>query len=126
MPTYEYSCKKCKHEFEELVFDNEKIKCPKCGSVRLNKLFSAPNLILNSLDSAKTFGQCAAINSKRLGKEQLKIQESTDPVTIMKEQNSKLPWWRSGKVDGLPKEEKPLDTTKIKDVTKYIETGEKE
>lgn len=38
MPIYEYKCKKCNHKFEELVFGNKKMKCPKCGSDDLKKL----------------------------------------------------------------------------------------
>lgn len=40
MPIYEYKCQKCGHKFEKLVFGKEKIKCPKCGSTSLHKLFS--------------------------------------------------------------------------------------
>ena len=32
MPIFEYRCKKCEHEFEELVFNRKaKINCPECG-----------------------------------------------------------------------------------------------
>ncbi len=40
MPIYEYKCQKCGHKFEKLVFGKEKIKCPKCQSNILKKLFS--------------------------------------------------------------------------------------
>jgi len=41
MPIYEYRCSKCGQEFETLVRNsNEKIKCEKCGSARVEKLFS--------------------------------------------------------------------------------------
>lgn len=40
MPVYEYACKKCGHEFEELVFGSEKPGCPKCKSAQLEKKFS--------------------------------------------------------------------------------------
>jgi putative FmdB family regulatory protein len=40
MPVYEYVCRKCGHEFEELVFGAEKLDCPKCKSSRLEKKFS--------------------------------------------------------------------------------------
>ena len=42
MPIYEYVCKDCKHEFEELVFSQEEAAtCPKCGSKNTEKLMSA-------------------------------------------------------------------------------------
>jgi putative FmdB family regulatory protein len=40
MPVYEYACKKCGHEFEELVFGDEKPACPKCKASALEKKFS--------------------------------------------------------------------------------------
>jgi putative FmdB family regulatory protein len=41
MPIFEYNCGKCDETFELLVkrYD-EKVKCPKCGSTRVEKLFS--------------------------------------------------------------------------------------
>jgi len=42
MPIYEYICRECAHEFEELVFSwTETPACPKCGSNRVEKLMSA-------------------------------------------------------------------------------------
>ena len=40
MPVYEYACKKCGHEFEELVFGDEKPVCPKCKAKSPEKKFS--------------------------------------------------------------------------------------
>lgn len=42
MPLYEYTCQKCKHQFETLVFDGEEIECPECRSTRLERLLSVP------------------------------------------------------------------------------------
>lgn len=42
MPIYEYYCKKCQHEFEELVFGDDKPACPKCGATHTEKLMSRP------------------------------------------------------------------------------------
>ena len=44
MPLYEYDCKKC-HEVVELLVRSEKetIKCPECGSQRLERLLSVPS-----------------------------------------------------------------------------------
>ena len=39
MPIYEYQCKNCNHEFEQLVFDRAApVHCPECGSKRAKKL----------------------------------------------------------------------------------------
>jgi len=40
MPVYEYACRKCGHEFEELVFGDEKPVCPKCKAAKPEKKFS--------------------------------------------------------------------------------------
>jgi putative FmdB family regulatory protein len=42
MPLFEYSCRKCEHEFETLVFGDEKVECPKCQSDKLRRLLSVP------------------------------------------------------------------------------------
>jgi putative FmdB family regulatory protein len=41
MPIYEYSCRKCDHEFETLVMrTGDKIECPACGSAKVKRLMS--------------------------------------------------------------------------------------
>ena len=42
MPIYEYRCKKCGNEFEELQSSNVKtMKCPKCGGTAAKKMSAA-------------------------------------------------------------------------------------
>jgi putative FmdB family regulatory protein len=44
MPIYEFSCKKCNHQFEELFLsatDDLVPECPKCKSKKTDKLISA-------------------------------------------------------------------------------------
>lgn len=42
MPLYEYQCKDCGHEFEELVSMSEadRVACEKCGGRRTQRLMS--------------------------------------------------------------------------------------
>jgi putative FmdB family regulatory protein len=42
MPTYEYRCDACSHEFEEFQYikDEPLKKCPKCGQDKLRRLIS--------------------------------------------------------------------------------------
>ena len=41
MPIYEYSCRDCGKEFEELVFsEGQKVLCPECGSEEARKMIS--------------------------------------------------------------------------------------
>jgi putative FmdB family regulatory protein len=41
MPLYEYCCRDCGREFEELVFSGEdEVRCPNCGSDQARKMIS--------------------------------------------------------------------------------------
>ena len=40
MPIYEYQCKDCGHEFEQVVLPKATPKCPECESVELERLLS--------------------------------------------------------------------------------------
>jgi len=41
MPLFEFQCKKCGNEFEELVKNSEeKVQCPKCSSNQVSKKMS--------------------------------------------------------------------------------------
>jgi putative FmdB family regulatory protein len=43
MPTYQYECSACGHEFEELqsMSDAKLTKCPKCGKNKLDRLIGS-------------------------------------------------------------------------------------
>jgi len=42
MPTYDYECEKCEHQFEVIHTMSEKYKngCPKCGNKKVKKVFN--------------------------------------------------------------------------------------
>ena len=42
MPIYEYTCKKCGHEFEELIRADEQPACPSCGQPEVERQLSVP------------------------------------------------------------------------------------
>jgi putative FmdB family regulatory protein len=42
MPLYEYSCSKCDHTFEALVFEGDEVECPACRGRRVERLLSVP------------------------------------------------------------------------------------
>ncbi len=48
MPTYEYRCDKCGHEFEreQRITDDPVKKCPGCRSARVKRLISATSFVL--------------------------------------------------------------------------------
>ncbi len=66
MPIFEYVCKECEHEFEALVFGDEKAACPKCHSKRL-----APQLSVFAVaakgpsSSAPGVGACGSCGDPR-------------------------------------------------------------
>src|SRR5712692_3245643 len=48
MPTYEYQCDACEHNFDEFQSFSEKPlkKCPKCGKSKLRRLFGTGAAVL--------------------------------------------------------------------------------
>ena len=48
MPTYEYECDACGHEFElfQSITDSVKRKCPECGKLKLRRLFGTGGAIM--------------------------------------------------------------------------------
>ena len=55
MPIYEYKCRGCDTEFEELVKIGETPDCPSCGGSDLEKLVSLPAISTES-SRARTSG----------------------------------------------------------------------
>lgn len=140
MPVYEFRCDACEHAYSEflaLTAERPK-KCPACGDKKsFGQVFSVPNTIVRG--QPKTIGQAAEENAKRVGKEQMEMMFDPElpqnkkpagkgrlPKGAKRVDTSKAetPWWRDGTVPGVPKLDKPLDVKKIKNVQKYIRTGE--
>lgn len=48
MPTYEYACKACGHEFEreQRITDKPVKKCPSCGAMQAKRLISRTSFVL--------------------------------------------------------------------------------
>ena len=67
MPKYDFKCKDCKHEFEELTTPQkiDEIKCLKCGSKNTEKLLSAPAIILKGKGFYKTDSRIKSGSSKK-------------------------------------------------------------
>ncbi|MBN2537314.1 zinc ribbon domain-containing protein [candidate division WOR-3 bacterium] len=61
MPIYEYRCRECGAEFEQLVMRaDEKVKCPKCGSSKLEKKFSTLGGVRGGSSSDDFGGSCSS------------------------------------------------------------------
>jgi putative FmdB family regulatory protein len=62
MPLFEYICQDCNHEFEALVYGNQKADCPKCHSKKLTPQLStfavATKGVSSSSSSAGPCGSC--------------------------------------------------------------------
>jgi putative FmdB family regulatory protein len=66
MPIFEYRCRECGKEYEELVYgDRDKVvPCPACGSKNSDKLMSAIGGISMGGSSAPACGEsCASAHS---------------------------------------------------------------
>ena len=119
MPTYEYQCKKCDHNFEivKALGDPHKKKCPDCGKYSLYQVISPPTVFVKG--EATTLGQLSERNTAKMGKYEL---------------GDKRDWQEKGNQLGITKNwiEKSGDATKseISKMTKkqkanYIAKGKK-
>ncbi|MBI3271695.1 MAG: zinc ribbon domain-containing protein [Planctomycetes bacterium] len=61
MPVYEYTCTKCEHEFELLVFGTKpRVRCPECRGSRVKKRFSVFGTKTDSGFRSSAGGECGA------------------------------------------------------------------
>jgi putative FmdB family regulatory protein len=65
MPIFEYLCKSCNHEFEALVFGDEKASCPKCRSKSLTPKLSVFAVAAKGTSSGSSIGACGACGDPR-------------------------------------------------------------
>ncbi|MCP4723846.1 MAG: zinc ribbon domain-containing protein, partial [bacterium] len=67
MPMYEFSCKKCGNQFEELFFttniDLKEINCPACSSNRIERLMSATASTLSSGCDSCSASSCSGCST---------------------------------------------------------------
>ncbi len=70
MPLYEYVCKKCGAEFEELTRSSnsgEAVACRACGSRSVTRLLSAFAVHASAGSSAPEPGPCGACGARQRG-----------------------------------------------------------
>ena len=60
MPIFEYACRNCSHNFEELVQGTQEPICPSCESRELEKKFSGFAVMGpgNALSACEELGSC--------------------------------------------------------------------
>lgn len=69
MPIFEYKCRKCSHEFEKLVRNDDLPPCPTCQDADVEKLLSLSVGISTQKTRSRTLGVARA-KGKAVKKEQ--------------------------------------------------------
>lgn len=142
MAEYDFKCGHCKHEFtlNQPMKAPRPTSCPKCrGTEKFGQVISAP---IGVRGEPTTVGSLAEKNTSKLCREdydriinagktnglspQMK-KKLEDQGCVVKERkpSGKTPWYRDGSVPGTERSDKPIDLSKIKDVKKFIQTGDK-
>ena len=98
MPTYEYICEKCEHEFEreQRITDPPLKTCPECRSRKLKKLISRTSFVLKG--SGWYSDLYSSSKSKKGGKDSTESEsKSSDTKSEGKPSDSKEPKEKSSK-----------------------------
>lgn len=152
MPTFAFICRGCGNSYEEFRWPSEGMPehCPFCltpfgDEFNQNWMVNRPGGLCKGEDRITTFGQQSEYNRRRLGKElcakmeaeemakrrgcHIKLPEGASLPSREPDDGDDggggLPWYRSGDIPRVKKEEKPLKLKEVKDVEKYVMTGEK-
>jgi putative FmdB family regulatory protein len=67
MPIYEYTCKSCGREFEELIRGDQQPACPACGKGDVEKQMSAPAGHVASVGGSACPSRDMCANAHRCG-----------------------------------------------------------
>lgn len=121
MSWYDVKCEGCGHEqldFEQPMSVGFPTKCPKCRKKKLVRDYSRPWDTVYMDRTIRTVGQQAEHNEKKLGQE-LHDKKCREILGAEEYERRKAPppFWRKSK--------KPLNLNKIKDINRYIQTGQK-
>jgi putative FmdB family regulatory protein len=67
MPIFEYICRKCNHQFEALIYGDQKAECPKCHARKLAPQLSvfAVSTKSPSSSNARPAGPCGSCGDPR-------------------------------------------------------------
>lgn len=66
MPIFEYICKECDHQFEALIYGEQKASCPKCQSKKLAPQLSVFAVSAKaSASAAPSAGGCGSCGDPR-------------------------------------------------------------
>ena len=103
MPTYDYECDNCGHEFEAFhaMSAEPLVECPKCNQPKLIKLIGAGAAVIISGTATPCRGNRGGKTTKR-----------RDRLGEGKNKSDK-PWWRDG----------PVNKKILKNPERYIKKG---
>ena len=89
MPTYEYQCDKCDHNFEivKSFNDSHKKKCPECGKLSLYQVISPPTVFVKG--EATTLGQISDRNTEKMGRYELEDKRASQDKGNLKKKKKK-------------------------------------
>jgi putative FmdB family regulatory protein len=68
MPIFEYICQKCNHQFEALIYGNQKAECPKCHASKLApqlSVFAVSAKSSSSSSGPRPAGPCGSCGDPR-------------------------------------------------------------
>lgn len=122
MSYYDVKCEGCAFEqidFEQPMSVGFPTKCPGCKKKKLVRDYSRPCNTVFMDKTIRTVGQQAEHNQRKMGAE-LHALEAKKVLGEAEHarRTAPPPFWRKNK-------KKPLDVSKVKDLNKYIETGDK-
>ena len=124
MPTYEYQCDNCDHNFEiqQGMEDKPKKRCPQCHKMKLYRVVSL--LYVSVKQEPKTLGHAAQRNTEEMGKyelqakrQQMKMSKDKPKLESLKKRGI-LPQ----NATELPERQKPWYNPEGTDLTKELKT----
>lgn len=82
MPTYQYACSSCLHEFEvfQAFSDSSLTHCPECNG-KLNKVYSAVGVVFKGSGFYKTDSKSESKPASSVSKESTGSKEKTSNTT---------------------------------------------
>lgn len=91
MPTYEYECGACGHEFElfQSITDSVKRKCPECGKLKLRRLFGTGAAIVFKGSGFYQTDYRSESYKKQAKEDQKSSESSSDSKSEKSEKTSK-------------------------------------
>ena len=108
MPMYTYHCENCENQFDQRQSFSEEplIKCPKCGKVALQKVYTPPRVVFKGSGYYVTDNKSKNSNGRN-GKSESTDEKKKEPVSK-----------KDGEETKTKKEEKPVSKPKLNKETK--------